>query len=206
MDNPYRVTYFVVQYFFIVVAPVLFAAAIYATISILIRRFGRQYSPILSPRAIVITFIICDFIATVVQVTGAALIGSAESNGEDSTTPNNILLGGLCFQCFSFLIFCILFALFCYKARDVILRHSERKVKLFILAVWLSTALIYLRTVFRLAESAEGVEGELSTNEVYFTVLEFVPVVIAVFLLIIWHPGRCVPPKNIDGDCGTEGK
>ena len=206
MDNPYRVTYFVVQYFFIVVAPVLFAAAIYATISILIRRFGRQYSPILSPRAIVVTFIICDVIATIVQVTGAALIGSAESNNEDSTTPNNILLGGLCFQCFSFLVFCVLFALFCYKARDVILRHSERKIKLFILAVWLSTALIYLRTIFRLAESAEGVEGELSTNEIYFTVLEFVPVVIAVFLLNIWHPGRCIPPETIDGDHGTEGK
>lgn len=44
--NPYRVSSFVVQYFFIVVAPVFFAAAIYTILSLLINATGRQYAPL----------------------------------------------------------------------------------------------------------------------------------------------------------------
>jgi len=43
--NPYKVSYFVVQYFFIVVAPVFFAAGIYTVLSVLINTTGRQYAP-----------------------------------------------------------------------------------------------------------------------------------------------------------------
>jgi hypothetical protein len=99
--DPYRVTYFVVQYFFIVVAPVFFSAAIYTVLSILINVLGRQYSPILSPKAILWVFITCDVVATVVQILGAAMVGVAQSNSKDPTTANNILLGGLAFQAFS---------------------------------------------------------------------------------------------------------
>jgi hypothetical protein len=41
----------------------------------------------------------------VIQIVGAALTGVAESNRKDPTTPNNILLAGLAFQAFSFLLF-----------------------------------------------------------------------------------------------------
>jgi hypothetical protein len=47
-----------------------------------------------------------------------------------------------------------------------------------------------LRTCFRLAETAEGLLATLSTHEVYFGCLEFAPIVIAVYLLVYWHPGR----------------
>jgi hypothetical protein len=48
--NPYKVSYFVVQYFFIVVAPVFFAAAIYTVLSILINVTGRKFAPSMYPR------------------------------------------------------------------------------------------------------------------------------------------------------------
>lgn len=69
----------------------------------------------------------------------------------------------------------------------------------FVAAFSAATLLIYLRTCFRLAETAEGLGGDLSTKEVYFGVLEFAPVVIAVALLTVWHPGRCVGSR-ISGD------
>lgn len=183
--DPYSVIYFVVQYFFIVVAPVLFSASIYTILSKMIKKLGRQYSPI-PPKAILWTFITCDIIATIIQVAGAALIGSKESNGEDPTTANNILLAGLAFQVFDFLIFIVLMSMFLWKARSA----WNINLKAFVCAVALAAIMVYLRTCFRLAETAQGLFGALSTHEVFFGCLEFAPIVIAVGTLNIWYPGR----------------
>ena len=51
------------QYFFIVVAPVLLAAGIYVNLSKLIALLGREYSPILSPKQILSIFITADVVA-----------------------------------------------------------------------------------------------------------------------------------------------
>jgi len=187
--NPYKVSYFVVQYFFIVVAPVFFAAAIYTVLSILINVTGRQYAPI-KPKLILWIFITCDVIATIVQILGAALIGVAASNRRDTTPPNNILLGGLAFQAFTFLIFIVLFAMFVFRARSALFQHVSKS---FYIAFGAAVMLFYLRVCFRLSETSEGLYGKLNTNEVFFGTLEFMPVVLATWVLATFYPGRCVP-------------
>lgn len=135
-------------------------------------------------------FITCDVIATIVQILGAALIGVASSNRRDPTTANNILLGGLVFQAFTFLLFIVLFAIFFWRARRA---AFDVVSKSFYIAFCTAVVLFYLRVCFRLAETAEGLYGHLNTNEVFFGTLEFMPVVLAVWLLAAWHPGRCIP-------------
>ena len=181
------------QYFFIVVAPVFFAAAIYTILSLLINATGRQFAP-LKPRWILWIFISCDVIATIIQILGAALIGVAESNRKDPTTPNNILLGGLAFQAFTFLVFIVLFLCFAVKARNVMFNVVSKG---FYVSFSLAVVLLYVRVCFRLAETAQGLFGHLNTHEVFFGTLEFMPVVLAVWLLAAWHPGRCVPRTTV---------
>ncbi|KAJ4990995.1 Sphingoid long-chain base transporter RSB1-like protein 7 [Stagonosporopsis vannaccii] len=195
--NPYKVSYFVIQYFFIVVAPVFFAAAIYTVLSILIRATpdGAHHAP-LRPKLILWIFITCDVIATVIQIVGAALIGVAYSNRRDPSTPNNILLAGLVFQAVTFLVFIILLGVFVWRARHVAFAAASRT---FYTAFGVAVAFIYLRIAFRLAETAQGLEGELQSNEEYFGTLEFMPVVLALGLLAAWHPGRCVR-RNVSGE------
>lgn len=125
-----------------------------------------------------------------VQILGAALIGVTESNRKDPTTPNNILLAGLAFQAFTFLIFILLFVLFVVRARKAMFKVARKG---FYAAFGAAVVLMYLRVCFRLAETADGLYGTLNTHEVYFGCLEFAPVVVAVWLSAIWHPGRCVP-------------
>jgi CDP-diglyceride synthetase len=182
----------------------MFSAGIYTILSVLIKRVGRQYAPT-SPKLILWFFITCDVIATGVQVAGAAMIGVAESNRKDPTTPNNILLAGLAFQVFTFFLFIILLAVCLSRARHSIGRSSSSTDKdgpingtapvnwSFIMALVVATLMVYLRTCFRLAETAQGLYGGLSTHEVFFGCLEFAPIVIAVYLFNIWHPGRCIP-------------
>lgn len=52
-----------------------------------------------------------DVFTTILQVTGAGMIGSRTSKLQDPTTANNILLAGLAIQSFAFLIFLFLLAI-----------------------------------------------------------------------------------------------
>ena len=184
-EDPYSVTWFVLQYFLIVVAPVFFSAGIYTIVSVLINTYGRQYSPI-PPKVVLGVFITCDVAATIIQIAGAALVGIAYSNRKDPTTPNNILLAGLAFQVFSFAIFLATLFWTLRKARKSPANVSHS----FLAALVVATLAVYLRTCFRLAETAEGLMQYLSTHEAFFGCLEFAPIAVAVYLFTYWHPGR----------------
>ena len=186
--DPYNLIYFILNYFFIVTAPVTFSAGIYTILSALISRLGRQYS-FLPPKIILWFFIASDIIATIAQVAGAALIGSRESDRKDPTDANNILLGGLAYQVFSMGVFVILAGSFLVRARSEVQRSG---LGVFSIVFSLATFMIYLRTCFRLAETASGLMSSLQTNEIFFACLEFAPVALAVLLMAGWHPGRCV--------------
>ncbi|KAK2590953.1 hypothetical protein QQS21_011372 [Conoideocrella luteorostrata] len=187
-QDPYHLIYFILNYFFIVTAPVFLAAGIYTTLTVLINQLGRTYS-FLPPKFILAFFITTDAVATILQVAGAALIGKAESDRKDPTPGNNILLGGLAWQVFSIGVFIILGVSFVWRARHQIRKNS---LVTFTATFSIATLLIYMRTIFRLAETAEGLMSTLQTNEVYFACLEFMPVALALLLLAIWHPGRHV--------------
>lgn len=69
--NPYNVVNFVVQYFFIVVAPVMFSAAIYVVLTYLIVALGDQYRPFGLGKILILgLFVACDVASTIVQVAG----------------------------------------------------------------------------------------------------------------------------------------
>lgn len=149
----------------------------------------------MKPKLILWIFIASDVVATLVQVAGAALIGSAYSNGKDPTTPNHILLAGLTFQVVSFFLFIVVFVAFIYRSWNV----TTRQFKTFAAATGVATLAVYLRTIFRLAETAEGLMRTLSTHEVYFGCLEFLPIVVAVYVFVWWHPGKWLGSKRQHG-------
>ena len=197
--DPYSVIYFVVQYFFIVVAPVFISASIYVCLNKLIRwaaveGFDTRPRAWLRPKMILWGFVACDVVATVLQIAGAGMIGSAESHQKSPTVPNDILLAGLVFQTAAFTVFLLLFGAFIVSLHRA--QHVRSKVaskRRFLLALASASLLVYLRTIFRLAETSQGVFGYLSSHEAIFGVLEFAPVVVAVWILGVWHPGRWLP-------------
>ena len=148
-------------------------------------------SPLGLPRkAILAIFITADVISTIIQVAGAALISSAESDSKSPTSPNNIVLAGLAFQVFSFLVYLILLLVFIHSARKSAASRGEGGMMGFSVAVVAASLLVYLRTIFRLAETSEGIDGYASSHEAFLDALEFAPVVLAVGMLAWWHPGR----------------
>jgi hypothetical protein len=194
--DPYHIIYYVLQYFFIVTAPVFITASMYVCLNKLIAWSARMgYNTArLKPRFILWGFVFCDVVSTIMQVAGAAMIGSAESKRKDPTTPNNILLAGLSFQAFAFLCFIVILSTFVGSlVSDRNFGPRLKGVRPFIIALMAASFFIFLRLIFRLAETAEGVFGYLMVHEAFFGALEFAPVVLAVGILAIWHPGRWIP-------------
>ena len=188
--NLYSVAYFVGQYFCIVVAPVFYSAAIFTLLSSMLEHL-QQHKGIdkltpLSRKAILWLFITCDAIATLIQITGASLVGSVYSNGKDPNVPNKILLAGLIFQVAAFAVFLWCYLTFLWRVH----RLLSPKLKFFAAVTLLASLAVYLRTIIRLAETAEGLLRFLSTHEASFAALEFAPNLMMVYLFVVFYPGR----------------
>jgi hypothetical protein len=200
--DPYRIAFFVGQYFCITCAPVFISAGIYIYLTKFTRwaidagfpsravvRFG------LTPSRLLWTFISADVVCTLLQITGAGLIGSRTSKQKDPSKVNRILIAGLAAQLVSFVIFLTImttFILSCSKCarENKDLRKKWMSKRLASISILVAALLVFLRTVFRLVESAQGVFGYLSSHEVFFGCLEFLPIVLSLFILSGWHPGR----------------
>jgi hypothetical protein len=147
----------------------------------------------LKPRVILWTFVAFDVVTTVVQIAGAAMIGNAESKLKSPEVANDIVLAGLAVQTFAFTCFLVLFGVLTVAMiRDRELGPRLGRIGPFIVALEVASILVYLRTIFRLVETSEGVFGYLMTHEAFFGGLEFTPIIIAVSILAILHPGRLV--------------
>lgn len=172
-------------------APVFFSAAQYLCLSILLQKH-RSWSKLLplSGKAIVKTFVIADVLTIILQIVGAALIGVAESNLAEGMQPpltpeqaNDILRAGLAIQVFFITIFLSLLILLIVRLmrsgtyKETVQSWREKVILIILIG---STFFIYLRTVYRLAEAAAGVESGPTLNQPLFAALETVPVFIAV--------------------------
>ena len=70
----------------------------------------------------------------------------------------------------------------------------------------MASLLIFIRILFRLAETAQGVFGYLMVHEVFFGILEFAPVISAVSILAIFHPGRWIAGGGLAEGTGRGGR
>ncbi|KWU43223.1 hypothetical protein RHOSPDRAFT_19892 [Rhodotorula sp. JG-1b] len=199
--HPFIINYYIVSYFFrkadrsrqppaVVVSPVFFQGAFYMALATALRRLDHHGSTLLrfEPRILVAAMVISDVVTTIIQVVGAALIGVAEAatysasrtSSLSSSQANDILLAGLAIQTASFLAFLILLALCIFRShRTFSAAHLPRQ---FSTTLFLASLLVFLRTTFRLAETAQGVFGAASRSEALFGCLEYLPVILAISL------------------------
>ena len=185
--DPYRISYFVVEYFLIVTAPVFISASIYVCLTKLVNWAASEgidltTNRFLRKRFILWTFITVDVLTTLMQVAGAGVIGGETSKFEDPFKGNHILLAGLAMQTAAFTVYLALLGVVLHgilHERVLVEKtRSQRTPFLGILSV--ASILVYVRTIFRLVETSQGVFGFLSSHEAFFGSLEFAPIVLAI--------------------------
>ncbi|KAL8753791.1 MAG: hypothetical protein Q9184_005317 [Pyrenodesmia sp. 2 TL-2023] len=151
---------------------------------------GPQYARF-RPKAYYWVFIPCDIFSLVLQSVGGALSSTTEG---DSSAAVNVSIAGLSFQVFTLLVFIALTFEYAYrwqKARRATPSPTplSRAFKVFVAFLGLATLLILVRCIYRIDELSEGYSGPLIRNEGLFIGLEGVMVLVAVYCMIVAHPG-----------------
>lgn len=181
----------------ITVAPCFLMAGIYYVLAQLILIFGNDFSR-LKPMQYSLIFIICDVISIFVQAAG----GGVSDNPSSSTIGRYIMIAGLAFQVFTISVFQVLWYDFLWKIYNTRKLHGDTLfnpkfphirarplLTPFIWGVSLVVILIYTRSIYRLIETSSGWESYLSTNEIYFNILEGVMVSVAALIMATLSPG-----------------
>ena len=159
------------------IAPAFLAAGIYLTLSRIVITFGPENSRI-KPLSYPKIFIPCDFGSLVLQAMGGGMASAASHSGKSPDTGDHIMVAGLALQVFTLFLFqllCLDFAVKTLRRMNAMgdaaldpthakLRASA-KFRLFLVALALATVCIFIRSIYRVAELAEGWEGALIKNQ-----------------------------------------
>ncbi|KJA14175.1 hypothetical protein HYPSUDRAFT_49380 [Hypholoma sublateritium FD-334 SS-4] len=196
-----------------IIAPTPLLAANFVILGRIIRRLGPEYSR-LRPRLYTIIFTSSDVISLVVQALGGGVASGANSDSV-ATTGANIILAGIIIQLVIIVIYGILATEFYVRYTSAESRLTKesidgaqstprapltRDIVIMCLALALSTSLLLIRAIYRVAELADGWLGPVMTNQVAFIVLDGVMVVIAMYTINLAHPGRLLKPEPADSD------
>ena len=193
---PFDQNPFLIYIICLTIAPAFLTAAIYLCLSRLVVVYG-EGNAFFKPRTYSIVFMIFDFIALVLQGAGGGIASSSNNNPTQSQAGINVMIAGLAWQVVSLTIF----AGFCadlawgvrkgrgpVPARFANLRES-RKFRLFMWMLGFATLLIYIRSIYRVAELSAGFHSDLANNEVAFMVLDGALISLASIILTVLQPG-----------------
>jgi len=201
--SPLLVTPFQIEITCTIIAPTPLLAVNFVVLGEIIKRLGVEYSRLI-PKWYTIIFCTCDVVSLVIQGIGGGLAATAPDL-EKANRGANIMLGGIVFQLVVIVVYSILaveyFIRYHFQA-PITSRVPEnketegqargeftKKLKLMLYALAFSTTLLFIRAVYRTIELADGWEGEIISNELYFNVVDGAMVTIAMYTINLAHPG-----------------
>ncbi|KZT64812.1 RTA1-domain-containing protein [Daedalea quercina L-15889] len=199
-ENPY-----LMQIVTTIIAPTPLVAANFVILGELIWRLGPSYSR-LSPVWYTAVFVSCDIVSLVVQAVGGGIAATAVNQYESPANGGHIMLAGIAFQMASITVYMLLAAEFVFRfmydrpARDIVhasgRHHFNRNTKLMLLGLTFSSLCIYIRSVYRTVELAEGWDGYIISTQHYFNWLDGGMIALAMFCLNFLHPGYLLGKRH----------
>lgn len=177
-----------VQAVFILLGPALFAASVYMVLARIIRSIHAEKHSVLSLNWVTKTFVLSDVVTFVVQAGGSGLMVSSSL----SKVGEGVVLAGLGLQVLSFCLFVITAYVFQMRMRrnptaegfDGSIPWKQQLQSLYAIS-----ALILIRSIFRIVEYAMGNEGYPLSNEWTLYVFDAVPMFVAMVIFGVWYPG-----------------
>lgn len=157
---------YIVQSIMLLVAPALFAASVYMTLGRIIRSVeGEKYS-LVKPTLLTKIFVAGDVLSFLVQGGGAGIMASGDS--EKTAVGEKIIIGGLIIQIVIFGIFWTVAAMFHHRISMFPTTASNITTVPWRRCLWILyaiSALIMVRSIFRVIEYAGGHDGYLLSYE-----------------------------------------
>ena len=196
---------YILQSIFLLLAPILFAASLYMTLGRVIRSVDGHRFSMISPRWLTRIFVFGDLFSFLIQSSGAGLL----VRGGDLNSKKmgeNIIVGGLVFQIIIFAIFCFTAVFFNFKFR----RHGASSLAQAIPwqsslnMLYITSALVMLRNIFRVVQYVMGQNGFLMVNEWPVYVFDAVQMFLTMLWFLVRYPSQLHVTKGIETGTETE--
>ncbi|RHZ63051.1 RTA1 domain-containing protein [Aspergillus thermomutatus] len=191
-DKTGKLMPYIIQSVFVLIAPTLFAAAVYMVLGRIIRSVkGEKYSPIRVERVTKV-FVTCDVLTFLIQGGGAGMMAISNL----SSTGQKIVLAGLVLQIVAFVLFIATATAF-YRRIDhyptPAAVNGEIPWKRHLGSLFAISMLILVRSVFRVVEYGMGNDGYLLGYEWCLYIFDALPMFIAMVCFAIWYPADLQP-------------
>ncbi|KXH67481.1 RTA1 like protein [Colletotrichum salicis] len=196
-NNPFDFNNFIIYLVPLTIAPAFLAGALYLCLSRIIIVHGQHISRF-SPRTYAITFMTSDFISLVLQGAGGGIAATADTHS-GSETGRAMMVAGVVFQVVSLLVFMLLWLEFVFRLRKTTEGNkggslfadlrSTKKFHWFQWALGAAVLLVFIRSVYRVAELQQGFNGPIANDEVSFMILEGPMIFLAILAVTALHPG-----------------
>ncbi|KAF3066399.1 Protein RTA1 [Daldinia childiae] len=187
--NPY-----IIQSILLLLGPTLFAASIYMILGRLVVLLEADRYSLIKPRWLTKVFVLGDLLSFFAQGGGGGILTQAKSV-DDVRRGENIIIGGLCIQILFFGFFIVVTLVFHRRIAKNPTRNAlalPTPWRMLIMALYLSSALIMARSVYRVAEYVLGSDGELQSKEAYLYCLDALPMLIVSLAYNWFHPSRVI--------------
>ncbi|RAK77660.1 RTA1 domain-containing protein, partial [Aspergillus fijiensis CBS 313.89] len=194
--NPASYTDYAAWFVLILIAPLWTNAFVYMVMGRMVWNFTDDARVLrVRPWHFGLFFVALDIIAFIVQVYGAAQAAGNNVSYSTEMMGLHIYMAGVGVQQLFVLVFVVCGVAFHRKLLQQ--RRSDAKKALLLLYVlYTCLALITMRIIFRLCEYAQGLDSEIPAHEAYQYCLDSLPMLLALVLLNVVHPGRIMPGKE----------
>ncbi|KAF2740860.1 RTM1-like protein [Polyplosphaeria fusca] len=177
----------------IIIAPVFIAAGNYLLIGRLIRAVlaNDKHRVFLIPaRLITRTFVGCDILSFLIQASGSGIASSGSWEGDEAKIGTNVLICGLATQVATFVWFLAIVLRFWWHTKVGVKRDAPAGWFRVLQAIWISSSLILVRSIYRVTEFAMGIDGYPFRHEWIFYVFEALPMLPAISVFCFVHPAK----------------
>ncbi|KAJ5737240.1 RTA1 like protein [Penicillium malachiteum] len=186
-NNTGKLMPYCIQAVFILLGPALFAASVYMVLARIIRSVHAEQHSVLPLNWVTKTFVLSDVVTFLVQAGGSGMMVSSSL----THIGQGIVIAGLALQVVSFCLFIVTAYVFQTRMR----RNPTAEVfdndvpwKQHLYSLYAISALIVVRSIFRVVEYAMGNDGYPLTNEWTLYLFDGVPMFAAMVIFAIWYP------------------
>ncbi|KAH8766196.1 RTA1 like protein-domain-containing protein [Diaporthe sp. PMI_573] len=191
--NPY-----IIQSILLLLGPTLFAASIYMILGRLVVLLEAESYSMIRPRWLTKVFVLGDVLSFFAQGGGGGMLTQAKS-ADDVKMGENIIIGGLFIQIIFFGFFMIVALVFHRRISNRPTRAAmmiDAPWKQLVYVLYISSGLIMIRSVYRVAEYVTGSEGVLMSKEFYLYCLDALPMLLVALSYNYFHPGQVINNKS----------
>ncbi|KAI6044656.1 RTA1 like protein-domain-containing protein [Pisolithus marmoratus] len=192
--NPNSLMIFLFQQLLILLSPAAFLAFNYIL-------YGRFVANCVEPsyswvpaRKVATWFVISDLTTFLIQMAGGGI--QTSKNTSTDKLGANVMLAGLALQAGSFGFFILLFLHVYSRIRADGISPSKEPWGPIVPTLLFSSAMFMVRCIYRTIELAQGSGGYLMTHELWFYLLDTLPLVIGISVYIPFWPSKYLVAKT----------